>query len=317
MTTSTLAVGRFGYSPTETRWTWSDCMFALHGMSPGDVVPTRALFLSHVHPGDRDRVAATLDEIATGGQPVGCDYRLVDLSGHTRDVVLALTPVSAEVGATVWGVLVDDSERQRRTVAEAVNTELTTALESHAAIDQAKGMLMLVYGIDDDAAFEILRWASQQSNVRLRVLAGRLVEAARAAGGADAVLRSTVDDLVIAAMRDVELPLQTVAHPEFGCALERRAWTPVLRVSGTVDVTSMAQLHHALGRLMAEAEDRDVVVDLRGVDHLGPVASFVLAAAQRRARARNVTMQVLVPSRAGLVHDDRSAPAAAELAARS
>ena len=34
---------------------------------------------------------------------------------------------------------------------------------------------MVVYGIDADAAFEILKWRSQESNIKLRLLAERLM----------------------------------------------------------------------------------------------------------------------------------------------
>ncbi len=69
MTTSTLVIGAFGFSSASTRWTWSDAMFTLHGMAPGDVVPTRALFLSHVHPDDRERVGDVLDACTRDTEP--------------------------------------------------------------------------------------------------------------------------------------------------------------------------------------------------------------------------------------------------------
>jgi AmiR/NasT family two-component response regulator len=47
-------------------------------------------------------------------------------------------------------------------------------------IEQAKGMLMLVYGLDAAAAFDLLRWRSQESNIKLRRLAQQLVEDFRA-----------------------------------------------------------------------------------------------------------------------------------------
>jgi hypothetical protein len=47
--------------------------------------------------------------------------------------------------------------------------------EHRAVIEQAKGMLMFVYGIDSDAAFEVLRTQSQRHNVKLRLLAEQLV----------------------------------------------------------------------------------------------------------------------------------------------
>jgi hypothetical protein len=42
---------------------------------------------------------------------------------------------------------------------------------NRAVIEQAKGMLMFVYGIEADAAFDILREQSQQHNVKLRLIA--------------------------------------------------------------------------------------------------------------------------------------------------
>jgi hypothetical protein len=42
-------------------------------------------------------------------------------------------------------------------------------------IEQAKGMLMILYGIDADAAFAVLRWRSQELNVKLHAVAAQLV----------------------------------------------------------------------------------------------------------------------------------------------
>jgi len=174
-----MTVGRFTFSPTAARWVWSDEMYALHGMAPGDVVPTRALFLSHVHPEDRDRVQEVLDSAEA---PQGCAYRLVDLAGKEHDVLVACAHTVGGDPGTVQGFVVDDSQRQGRVVATAVNDQLKAALASHAVIDQAKGMLMMTYSIDDQTAFDLMRSASQQRNVRLRVLAERLVRSARSLG---------------------------------------------------------------------------------------------------------------------------------------
>jgi hypothetical protein len=46
---------------------------------------------------------------------------------------------------------------------------------NRAAIEQAKGMLMSVYGIDGEHAFELLRSQSRTSQVKLRLLAAQLV----------------------------------------------------------------------------------------------------------------------------------------------
>jgi PAS domain S-box-containing protein len=54
--------------------------------------------------------------------------------------------------------------------------ELTTALANRGPIEQAKGILMAREGIDADAAFDVLRRASQRTNRKLREIALEIVE---------------------------------------------------------------------------------------------------------------------------------------------
>ncbi len=49
-------------------------------------------------------------------------------------------------------------------------------LQSRAPIEQAKGVLMAMHGIDADAAFDVLRRQSQQTNVPVRVLAVQFLD---------------------------------------------------------------------------------------------------------------------------------------------
>jgi AmiR/NasT family two-component response regulator len=62
-----------------------------------------------------------------------------------------------------------------------VTERLAQIARNRAGIEQAKGMLMLVYGIDADAAFNLLKWLSQESNVKLRPLAEQIAKDFRAA----------------------------------------------------------------------------------------------------------------------------------------
>ncbi|MFI5707118.1 ANTAR domain-containing protein [Kribbella sp. NPDC051620] len=54
---------------------------------------------------------------------------------------------------------------------------LRRALASRADIDQAKGILMIVYGLNPDAAFALLTWHSRNGGLAVRDLARRLVSA--------------------------------------------------------------------------------------------------------------------------------------------
>ncbi len=55
-----------------------------------------------------------------------------------------------------------------------------------AVIDQAKGMLILLYGVDDPTAFDTLRRHSQNTNIELRALAEQMVSNYRALSNREA-----------------------------------------------------------------------------------------------------------------------------------
>ena len=60
--------------------------------------------------------------------------------------------------------------------------QLNSALESRHDIGVAQGMLMLRYGISVDAAFDFLVRRSQDSNTKLRDIAGGIVKELMASG---------------------------------------------------------------------------------------------------------------------------------------
>ena len=64
------------------------------------------------------------------------------------------------------------AEAREETVTEAV----AEIAEARGGIEQAKGMLMLIYRITADSAFELLKWRSQECNVKLRVLAEQIAK---------------------------------------------------------------------------------------------------------------------------------------------
>ncbi len=63
--------------------------------------------------------------------------------------------------------------------AQELSDQLKEALRSRDLIGQAKGILMAQEGIDDEAAFAMLRQASQTKNIKLRDIAAAIVETTR------------------------------------------------------------------------------------------------------------------------------------------
>jgi GAF domain-containing protein len=62
---------------------------------------------------------------------------------------------------------------------QQVSEQLMEALRSRELIGQAKGILMERQGVSDEEAFDILRRASQRTNVKLRQVAEEIVETVR------------------------------------------------------------------------------------------------------------------------------------------
>ncbi|BBX67330.1 PAS and ANTAR domain-containing protein [Mycolicibacterium psychrotolerans] len=169
-------IGWVRYLFDEDRWEWSDEVALIHGYQPGSVVPTTELVLSHKHPADRPQLAALMERIRETRAAFSSRHRIQDVQGRIHHVVVVGNQLRDDSGRVVGsdGFYVDLSayEDDRRSEMSAQVAEFA---EHRAAIEQAKGMLMVVYGIDASAAFDLLRWRSQQTNVKLRLLAEQIL----------------------------------------------------------------------------------------------------------------------------------------------
>lgn len=176
--------GWFRFYFADQRWEWSEQVQRLHGYEPGGVTPTTELVLSHKHPEDRGQVAATIDQILNTHQAFSTRHRIIDTGGQVRHVVVVGDQLHDDQGEVVGthGFYVDVTPLQDQEREELVTAKLAEITEQRAGIEQAKGMLMLIYGISDTAAFDLLRWLSQEANVKLRLLAEKICDEFRNSG---------------------------------------------------------------------------------------------------------------------------------------
>lgn len=195
--------GWFRFYFADQRWEWSEQVQRMHGYEPGTVTPTTDLVLGHKHPEDRGQVAATIDQILNTHQAFSTRHRIIDTGGEVRHVVVVGDQLHNDQGEIIGshGFYVDvtPSDQQREDV---VTARLAEIAELRACIEQAKGMLMLIYGIDDGAAFDLLKWLSQEANVKLRALAERICEDFRDAGPS-LTSQSEFDHLLLTSHRRV------------------------------------------------------------------------------------------------------------------
>lgn len=193
-------VGWFRFYFADQRWEWSDEVQRIHGYEPGSVTPTTDLVLTHKHPDDRGQVAATIDQILNTHEAFSTRHRIIDTGGAVRHIVVVGDQLLDDQGDVVGthGFYLDVSPTAERAQEDLVTARLAEISEHRAAIEQAKGMLMLIYNIGDHAAFDLLKWSSQQANVKLRLLAERICEDFRQAGLAHNS-RSEFDHLLLTA----------------------------------------------------------------------------------------------------------------------
>ncbi len=169
--------GSFTYDVRTDRWWWSDEVYRMHGFEPGEVVPTTAMILAHKHPEDRERYAGALTTTALLGGSFASVHRIVDAQGRER--VLAAIGVAQSQGdlpvTQITGHFVDITASVRTLAATEATRQIRAADSHRAVIDQAMGITAARTGLTVEEAFDLLRGASMRSNVKLRVLAERVV----------------------------------------------------------------------------------------------------------------------------------------------
>jgi hypothetical protein len=190
-------VGRFTHHPLAGTWTWDDEVFRIHGLPPGAIAPTTDYVLQCKHPEDRDRVAGVLVRAATTGEPFSVAYRLTGADGIERKVVLVCEGGVCEDDSvtTIDGYYIDLTEDFEQEASARARTAVLASAEHRATIEQAKGILMLAYGLAPDQAFAMLSWWSRNRNVKVRELAHQVVTVGQSGDMSSRDVRVAFDNL--------------------------------------------------------------------------------------------------------------------------
>ena len=170
--------GRFSYDVAAGRLIWSEPTYDLFGLAPSQVVPTLALMSRHQHPDDRADWDRAITRSLREGTAFCRWHRVVDVRQRVHSVLTVGEAVGTGPGAVTGlsGFMVDLTTTLRR------DREVETAravLESAATrdlIEQAKGMVMVIFDLTESQAFDLLRWHSSYNNIKVRAVAATLVE---------------------------------------------------------------------------------------------------------------------------------------------
>ncbi|MFG3615923.1 PAS and ANTAR domain-containing protein [Nocardia sp. NPDC047654] len=200
------SVGGFRFWYADQRWEWSDEVASMHGYRPGSVTPTTELLLTHKHPDDREAVASALARSIADAEPFSSRHRIIDTAGAVHHVILVADRMIDEgnrvVGTSGYYIDVTDTLAEHRQ--ETLDDTLPELYAARSVIEQAKGALMLIYGIGPEQAFRVLSWRSQETNVKLRTLAARLVADLPGLTGVPPGLRTRFDHLLLTAHERID-----------------------------------------------------------------------------------------------------------------
>lgn len=191
------AVSCYSYLVSDDLWSWSDALYLLHGYAPREVPATTEVLLSHKHPDDRSRAAEVLDTSVRDGAPFSCYHRIIDRDERVRSVLSVGRGVEDSTGRVerVEGYFVDLTDPRRDETESEVRRALAGIAEHRETIDIAKGMVMVATGCDPDTAFACLRRYSNNANLKLHVVAQRLVAARPSSREGEGGVIAFLDDL--------------------------------------------------------------------------------------------------------------------------
>ncbi len=108
-------MGNWDWNVVDNELAWSDQIYRIFGLAPGEFEETYEAFLDTVHPEDREVVTAAVDEALAGQQKYSIDHRIVLPNGEER-VVHENAEVTFDASGRplrMLGTVQDVTERKR------------------------------------------------------------------------------------------------------------------------------------------------------------------------------------------------------------
>ena len=210
-------IGRFVADPVSGQWSWSDAVFKIFGYPAGSVTPSWSLIINHIPAEDRAVAQAAYELARTHIGPFSWSHRIY-AGDATRSILMIgetsasdgegsahpATPDSSEqpdhhrgaADLSLAGYVIDLTVLRVQGARGAANDAVQNSARQRAVIEQAKGALMLTFGLNADAAFALLVWHSQRSNRKVHSIAADLLAHLQEDGLSGNRLRLGIDRLL-------------------------------------------------------------------------------------------------------------------------
>jgi PAS domain S-box-containing protein len=164
-------IGSFEWIPEASQLHWTDNLFRIFGLEPGEVEPTRDFWLDRVHPDDREKVDRAIERFSSSGEiTLTLEYRFLRPDGALRHFRSTTGVVEGEDGhRRIIGPIQDVTDQHRAEREIAAHVAASEVLASWKSLEQgAMGLLeSLATAMDFEAG---VVWLPED-----RVLAPRFV----------------------------------------------------------------------------------------------------------------------------------------------
>jgi PAS domain S-box-containing protein len=109
---------------------WSDNLFRIFGIEPGEITPTRQYVLERTHPDDRERVAKYIDLSVLVRRPPPIEYRIRQPTGDIRYLRSTITSIDTRPGGArqIVGMVQDVSDQRIASRELAAHVAVSAAL---------------------------------------------------------------------------------------------------------------------------------------------------------------------------------------------
>ncbi|MET0698898.1 MAG: PAS and ANTAR domain-containing protein [Mycobacterium sp.] len=180
-------------------FSWSPEVAAIHGYPAEPIEVTAEFVFAHKHPDDLARLQSLYAELVETKTALSSRHRIIDAAGNVHNVVVVSKSVFGDDASAVGvqGFYVDISAVFGEELDDAVDLAVAEFAANRAAIEQAKGMVMLTYNIPADRAFDVLKWRSQQTNTKIRALCELIVKRAVDEISTNDANRAVFDDILL------------------------------------------------------------------------------------------------------------------------
>lgn len=137
--------------------------------------------------------------------PVAIDddhYGALNLYSRGDHGFSRLDEAALRIYVTVTGSVL--AAARRATEAQLQVEGFKAAMDSRAAIEQCKGVVMAVMDVSDEKAFELIRWRSQETNIPVRRLCEQILRDIAATPFGDDAARAALGTILMTAHTRVE-----------------------------------------------------------------------------------------------------------------